>query len=98
MANETTIKIKATPDGKDCTFEIVEEEAKTGTRIDQVAAQGVLNMDKLLRDPQFMQAYQQMQNQNNARRGFAPFGMGGNTPYPGNGGMFPGNGGMFPMY
>ena len=49
MANETTIKIKATPDGKDCTFEIVEEEAKTGTRIDQVAAQGVLNMDKMLR-------------------------------------------------
>lgn len=93
MANETTIKIKATPDGKDCTFEIVEEEGKTGTRIDQVAAQGVLNMDKMLRDPQFMQAYQQMRNQqmpsNPARRGY-PFG---------GGGMFPGNGGgMFPMY
>ena len=87
MANETTIKIKATPDGKDCTFEIVEEEAKTGTRIDQLAAQGVLNMDKMLRDPQFMQAYQQMQNQT-ARRGFSPMG----------GGMMPGNGGMFPMY
>lgn len=93
MANETTIKIKATPDGKDCTFEIVEEEAKTGTRIDQVAAQGVLNMDKMLRDPQFMQAYQQMRNQSNARRGFSP--MGG--MFPGNGGMFPGNGGMFSM-
>ena len=87
MANETTIKIKATPDGRDCTFEIVEEEAKTGTRIDQVAAQGVLNMDRMLRDPQFMQAYQQMQNQN-VRRGFSPMG----------GGMMPGNGGMFPMY
>lgn len=92
MANETTIKIKATPDGKDCTFEIVEEEGKTGTRIDQVAAQGVLNMDKMLRDPQFMQAYQQMRNQQSgqARRGY---------PFGGGGGMFPGNGGgMFPMY
>jgi hypothetical protein len=91
MANETTIKIKATPDGKDCTFEIVEEEAKTGTRVDQVAAQGVLNMDQMLRDQNFRRAYQQMQNQNSMpphmrRGGFNP--MGG-------GGMFPGNGGMF---
>ena len=96
MANETTIKIKATPDGKDCTFEIVEEEAKTGTRIDQVAAQGVLNMDKMLRDPQFMQAYQQMQHQTAARRGFSPMNM-NNGMFP-SGGVMPGNGGMFPIY
>lgn len=63
MANETTIKITASADGKNYSLEIVEAEAKTGDRIDQKTAQMIKKMDDMMRDPQFMQAYQQMAKQ-----------------------------------
>lgn len=68
MANETTIKIVASADGKSYTLEIVEAEAKTGDRIDQRTAQMIKKMDDIMRDPQFMQAYQQMARQQQSGR------------------------------
>lgn len=68
MANETTIKITASADGKNYSLEIVEAEAKTGDRIDQKTAQMIKKMDDMMRDPQFMQAYQQMARQQQASR------------------------------
>ena len=103
MANEpqtaqtmTTIRIKATPDGNNCTLEIVEDEAKTGTRIDQRVARVILEIDKIMQDPQFIQAMQSMQMQsgqmgrwqNPTQRPMMPYGM----PMP-NPGSF-GGGGM----
>lgn len=100
MANETTIKIKASADGSSYTMEIVEAEAQNGTRIDQVTARAIIQTDEKLKDPRFEQMYQQMQNQQNqARRGmsmpmggFPPGGMfppsGGNMGFPGGGMMF----------
>ena len=52
MANETTIKIKLNADGKSYTAEIVEADAKNGTRLDQRVAQTIIHMDERLRDPQ----------------------------------------------
>lgn len=73
--NKTTIEIIASDDGKSYSLEIVEEEAKKGTRIDQRTAQAILAMDERLRNPQVIQAMQQYQSQNamygdmmNARR------------------------------
>lgn len=68
MANETTIKITPSADGKSYSLEIVEAEAKTGDRIDQRTAQMIKKMDDMMRDPQFMQAYQQMARQQQAGR------------------------------
>jgi hypothetical protein len=68
MANETTIKIVASADGKNYSLEIVEAEAKTGDRIDQRTAQMIKKMDDMMRDPQFMQAYQQMARQQQSDR------------------------------
>ena len=68
MANETTIKIVASADGKNYSLEIVEAEAKTGDRIDQRTAQMIKKMDDMMRDPQFMQAYQQMARQQQTGR------------------------------
>lgn len=100
MANETTIKIKASPDGKNCVLEIVEEDAKTGSRIDQRVARIILDLDKAMQDPQFMSAMQGMlqQQQNQARwmnpnqRPMTPFG-GMPSPNP-NPGFFGGGPGM----
>lgn len=88
MANETTIKIKANPDGNNCTLEIVEEEAKNGTRIDQRVAKIIVELDKLMQDPQFLQAMQSMQMPqgqmnrwaNPSQRQMMPFGMPMPTP------------------
>ena len=68
MANETTIKITASADGKNYSLEIVEAEAKTGDRIDQRTAQMIKKMDDMMRDPNFMQAYQQMARQQQSSR------------------------------
>lgn len=68
MANETTIKIVASADGKNYSLEIVEAEAKTGDRIDQRTAQMIKKMDDMMRDPQFIQAYQSMARQQQAGR------------------------------
>lgn len=69
MANETTIKIVASADGKSYSLEIVEAEAKTGDRIDQRTAQMIKRMDDMMRDPNFMQAYNQMARQQSPRFG-----------------------------
>lgn len=98
--NETTIKIRVSPDGKHCYPEIVEEEAKTGDRIDQKVARLIIEMDKMLQDPQFMQAMQNMQQQqsqmarwaNPNQRPMTPFG-GVPSPNP-NPGFFGGGPGM----
>lgn len=100
MANETTIKIKASPDGNNCTLEIVEEDAKTGNRIDQRVARVILELDKAMQNPQFMQAMQSMQQQqsqmarwaNPNQRPMTPFG-GVPSPNP-NPGFFGGGPGM----
>lgn len=83
--NETTIKIKASADGNDYTIEIVEEDAKNGTRIDQKTAQGILAMDQRLRDPEMQQMMRNFQNHPlaNQMRRMMPWsapGMGGMSP------------------
>lgn len=55
MANETTIKIKLSADGNNYTMEIVESDAKQGTRLDNRVAQTILKMDENLRKPETMQ-------------------------------------------
>ena len=55
MANETTIKIKLSADGNNYTMEIVEADAKQGTRLDNRVAQTILKMDENLRKPETMQ-------------------------------------------
>lgn len=85
MANETTIKIKLNADGQSYTAEIVEAEAKTGTRLDQKVAQTIIHMDERLRDPQTLQMIQ------NARQN--PQGMLQQMMS----GMMCGGGGMNPM-
>ncbi|MBS1369815.1 MAG: hypothetical protein HPZ91_07665 [Lentisphaeria bacterium] len=85
MANETTIKIKLNADGQSYIAEIVEAEAKTGTRLDQKVAQTIIHMDERLRDPQTLQMIQ------NARQN--PQGMLQQMMS----GMMSGGGGMNPM-
>jgi hypothetical protein len=100
MENEKNIKIKLTPDGNHCTLQIVEEEAKKGTRLDQRIAQMILELDELVQNPQFMQAMQSMQAQqgqharwsNPSQRPMTPFG-GIPSPNP-NPGFFGGGPGM----
>jgi hypothetical protein len=55
MSNETTIKIKLAADGNSYTMEIIEADAKQGTRLDQKVAQTILKMDENLRKPETMQ-------------------------------------------
>lgn len=82
MENETNIKIKLSPDGNHCSLHIVEEEAKKGTRLDQRIAQLIIELDELMQNPQFMQALQSMQQQqqgqarwmNPNQRPMTPFG------------------------
>lgn len=58
MANETTIKIKLSEDGSTYTAEIVEVEARNGTRLDQKVAQNIIAYDNQLRQPQTQQMFQ----------------------------------------
>lgn len=57
----TTIRITASDDGKSYIMEIVENEAKNGTRIDQKVANWILQLDGRLRDPQAVSMIQQAQ-------------------------------------
>lgn len=63
MANETNIKIKMTPDGKDYIIELVEQDAMNGTRLDQMIAQGILAFEKMNRDENFQRAWGQFKQQ-----------------------------------
>ena len=85
MANETTIKIKLNADGQSYTAEIVEAEAKTGTRLDQKVAQTIIHMDERLRD---LQTLQMIQNARQNPQGVLQQMMSG---------MMGGGGGMNPM-
>lgn len=58
MANETTIKIKLSDDGTNYTAEIVEVEARSGSRLDQRVAQNIIAYDNQLRQPQTQQMFQ----------------------------------------
>lgn len=58
MANETTIKIKLSEDGTSYTAEIVEPEARSGSRLDQKVAQNILAYDNQLRQPHTQQMFQ----------------------------------------
>lgn len=82
MANETTIKIKLAADGNDYTMEIVEADAKQGTRLDNRVAQTILKMDENLRKPETMQmlANPQAVMQNMMRRMMGGGGMMGGMP------------------
>lgn len=81
MSNETTIKIRLAADGNNYTMEIVESDAKQGTRLDQKVAQTILKMDENLRKPETMQmlANPQAVMQNMMRRMMGGF-MGGGMP------------------
>ena len=100
MENETTIKIKLSPDGNHCSLQIVEEDGKQGNRLDQKIAQLILELDEMMKNPQFMQAMQSMQHQqggmarwaNPNQRPMTPFG-GIPSPNP-NPGFFGGGPGM----
>ena len=94
MANETTIKIKLSEDGTNYTAEIVEVDARSGTRLDQRVAQNIIAYDNQLRQPQTQQMFQafrqnpmaamrQMMNQMMQGGG----GMPGNMPGSGMGGF-----------
>lgn len=97
MANETTIKIKLSEDGTNYTAEIVEVDARSGTRLDQRVAQNIIAYDNQLRQPQTQQMFQafrqnpmaamrQMMNQM-MQGGSMPGGMPGQMPGGGMGGF-----------
>ncbi|WP_302452737.1 hypothetical protein [Victivallis vadensis] len=93
MANETTIKIKLNADGKSYTAEIVEADAKNGTRLDQRVAQTIIHMDERLRDPQTLQMIQNARQNPQAMLQQMMGGMmggGGMNPMQMMGGMFGG--------
>ena len=94
MANETTIKIKLSDDGSSYTAEIVEPEARSGSRLDQKVAQNIIAYDTQLRQPQTQQMFQAFrQNPMAAMRQMMSqmMAQGGN----GMPGQFPGNTGGF---
>ena len=82
MSNETTIKIRLAADGNNYTMEIVEADAKQGSRLDQKVAQTILKMDENLRKPETMQmlANPQVAMQNMMRRMMGGGGMMGGMP------------------
>lgn len=101
MTNETTIKIKLSEDGTNYTAEIVEVDARSGTRLDQKVAQNIIAYDNQLRQPQTQQMFQafrqnpmaamrQMMSQMMQGGNGMPGGMPGQMP-----GQFPGNMGGF---
>lgn len=84
MANETTIKIKLTPDGKDYTIELVEQDAMTGTRLDQIVAQGIMGFERMNRDENFQRSWQQFKQQFQMQQPYQQMpqqGMYGGNPY-----------------
>jgi hypothetical protein len=83
---KTTIEIESN-DQNQYTMKIVEQDAQNGTRIDQVIAQRILQMDQNLRNPQTQQMLQMFkQNPMAAMQRMMRGGMG-------RGGMMPGAGG-----
>ena len=86
MANETTLKIKLNAAGDDVEFELLEKEAENGDRLDQRVARLLIELNKNIRDPRFMQACQQ--NMNGSPQGvrwnqpMRPGPMGGFPPFP----------------
>lgn len=98
MANETTIKIKLSDDGSSYTAEIVEPEARSGSRLDQKVAQNIIAYDNQLRQPQTQQMFQAFrQNPMAAMRQMMSqmMAQGGNGMPGGMPGQFPGNMGGF---
>ncbi len=86
---KTTIEIESNDQGQ-YTMKIVEPDAQNGTRLDQVVAQRILQMDQNLRNPQTQQMLQMFkQNPMAAMQRMMRSGMGGNMmPGAGNGGMW----------
>lgn len=88
MANETTLKIKLNAAGDDVEFELLEKEAENGDRLDQRVARLLIELNKNIRDPRFMQAYQQNMNGNPQQgrwnQSMRPMSgpMGGYPPFP----------------
>ena len=97
MANETTIKIKLSEDGTNYTAEIVEVDARSGSRLDQRVAQNIIAYDNQLRQPQTQQMFQAFrQNPMAAMRQMMSQMMQGGGGMPGQmPGQFPGNMGGF---
>ena len=86
---KTTIEIESNDQGQ-YTMKIIEQDAQNGTRLDQVVAQRILQMDQNLRNPQTQQMLQMFkQNPMAAMQRMMRGGMGGNMmPGAGNGGMW----------
>lgn len=97
MANETTIKIKLSEDGTNYTAEIVEVDARSGTRLDQRVAQNIIAYDTQLRQPQTQQMFQAFRQNPMAamRQMMSQMMQGGNGMAGGMPGQFPGNMGGF---
>ena len=87
---KTTIEIESN-DQNQYTMKIVEAEAQNGTRLDQVVAQRILQMDQNLRNPQTQQLFQMFRQ--NPMAAMQRMMRGGMMPPGGNmgGGMRPGN-------
>ena len=95
MANETTIKIKLSDDGTNYTAEIVEVEARSGSRLDQRVAQNIIAYDNQLRQPQTQQMFQAFrQNPMAAMRQMMNQMMQGGSMPGGMPGQMPGGGGF----
>jgi hypothetical protein len=98
MANETTIKIKLSDDGSSYTAEIVEPDARSGSRLDQKVAQNIIAYDNQLRQPQTQQMFQAFRQNPMAamRQMMAQMMAQGGNGIPGQmPGQFPGNMGGF---
>lgn len=85
----TTIKIIGGDDGTSYKMEIVEPDAKNGSRIDQKVANYILSLDNQMRDPNFVGMMQQARQnpQGLMQQMFQRF-MGGGMPMGGMGGGF----------
>ena len=80
-----------TPDGEDYVIEVVEKDALTGKRKDQLIAQGIINFDNMSRDENFKRAWSQFVNQAQSPQQQAHYGnMYGNPYMPPYGGGFGG--------
>ena len=86
---KTTIEIESNDQGQ-YTMKIVEQDAQNGTRLDQVVAQRILQMDQNLRNPQTQQMLQMFKQNPMAamQRMMRGGGMGGNMMPPGGNGMW----------
>ncbi|MBQ7404252.1 MAG: hypothetical protein IJW05_15090 [Lentisphaeria bacterium] len=89
----TTIRIYSGDDGETYGLQLVEPDAKNGNRIDQRIARQIINLDKQLREPQFVNMLQQSrQNPQGFMQGLMQRMFGGGMPM--GGGRFPPMGGF----